>query len=432
MKKYAYIAAGAFSLLIAGCADNSDSPDASKPTICPPDPIELHRPSYDYADAKPLQEVAAENTIRANCFAANLFRTLYEDKDYKDNKGNVCVSPANVFCTFAMMANGDDGECRDEILTMLGYGNGADALHDLNVYANALLRETSMFDGATQCGFTNSIWHRPGINIYPDFSKDIEDIFGGLIFPIWIGDEAGMAAINSFVCGQTCGMIYPFLENPLPVDLAILNTTYFKGAWETAFVKEATEDGVFHNLDGSKSSTPFMKTLENSFDYAEADGIRCLRLPYKGEHYSMTILQPLADTEKGFDGFLKTLDGDAIASYENILQRQAVILQMPKFETEVNENILGPLKRLGIDITCSSGLNKVADMVLPLALFQHAVRIIVDEEGTEGGAASLGGMLGSSGAEYTPKRIKIDSPFVYVIRDVQSGTVLFMGAVNAL
>ncbi len=429
MKRYAYIAAYAFSLLIAGCADNSDSPDASKPTICPPDPIELHRPSYDYADAKPLQDVAAENTVRANGFATRLFRSLYDDKDYK---GNVCVSPASVFCTFAMMANGDDGECRDEILSMLGYGNGAGDLNDLNVYANALLRETTAFDGSTQCGFTNSIWHRPGIDIFTDFSKDIEGIFGGLIFPIWIGDEAGKEAINNFVSGQTCGMIYPFLESPLPVDLAFLNTTYFKGAWETAFVKELTEDGVFRNLDGSKSSTPFMKTLENNFDYAETDGVRCLRLPYKGDRYSMTILQPLADTGKGVDGFLETLDSKAIVNYENALQRQAFILQMPKFETEINENILAPLKRMGIDRTCSIGLNKVADMALPLVLFQHAVRIIVDEEGTEGGAASLGGMLGSSGAEYTPKRIKIDSPFVYLIRDVQSGTVLFMGAVTAL
>ena len=85
---------------------------------------------------------------------------------------------------------------------------------------------------------------------------------------------------------------------------------------------------------------------------------------------------------------------------------------------------------MGIEKTCSQGLDKVAGMPLPLVLFQHAVRIIVDEEGTEGGAASLGGMFADSGAEYRPTEIKIDSPFAYMIRDTQSGTVLFMGAVT--
>ena len=427
MKTIACIAAAAALLLTVGCSDNSDSPDVPKPVICPVDPGELLRPSYDFAGSRPLSEAAEGNVGKANGFAADFFRTVYKAKP-----GNTCVSPASVFCTFAMMANGDDGECRDEILHMLGYSNGTDALHDLNVYANALLKETSAFDGATQCGFTNSIWHRQGIDIFPDFSKDIEGIFGGMIFPIWIGDEAGMEAINRFVYSQTCGMVYPFLESPQPVDLAFLNTTYFKGAWETAFVKDLTEDGEFQNIDGSKSKTPFMKTLENGFYYAETDGVRCLRLPYRSDRYSMTIFQPLEATEKGFGRFLETLDGEAAANYEKGLKEQAFILQMPKFETEINENILGALKEMGIDRTCSQGLDKVADMPLPLMLFRHAVRIIVDEEGTEGGAASLGGMLGSSGAQYTPKKIRIDSPFVYMIRDSLSGTVLFMGAVTAL
>ncbi|MDE6631877.1 MAG: hypothetical protein K2K23_02655, partial [Muribaculaceae bacterium] len=153
-------------------------------------------------------------------------------------------------------------------------------------------------------------------------------------------------------------------------------------------------------------------------------------LPYKGDRYNMTILQPLAGAEKEFHRFLETLDDEAIANYENAMHLQAFILQMPKFETTINENILGSLIEMGIEKTCNIGLDKVADMTLPLALFQHAVKIIVDEEGTEGGAASLGGMYGTSGPEYRQTEVKIDSPFIYMIRDTQSGTVLFMGAIT--
>ena len=425
MKKYAYIVVAATYLLAGGCTDNTDDPKNPKPVICPIELGELQRPTYDFADARTLQEVAPDNVGRANGFATNLFRTVYKAKP-----GNICVSPASVFCTFAMMANGDDGDCRDEILNMLGYSNDADALHDLNVYANALLRETSLFDGATQCGFTNSIWHRPGVNIFQDFATDIEAIFGGMIFPTWLGDKQGMEAINKFIYDQTCGMIYPFLENPLEADLAFLNTTYFKGAWETAFVKELTKDNDFHNIDGSKSKVPFMKTFENLFDYTETEGIRCLSLPYKGNRYSLTIFQPLNGTKKEFTKMMEAFDGETLERYEKYMQRQSFSLMMPKFETAINEDILASLKKIGIDKTCSQGLNKVTDMPLPLVLFQHAVRIIIDEEGTEGGAASLGGVFTTSGPAYRPTEVKIDSPFIYMIRDTQAGTVLFMGAVT--
>ena len=431
MKKIAFSAAAAALVIVGGCSGISDSPEEYIPEVCPVENVELLRPAYDFAGSRPLSEVARENVGRANGFAAELFRTIYNDMAYKDRKGNVCISPASVFCTFAMMANGDDGQCRDEILEMLGYGKGNEELRDLNVYANALLTEASVFDGATQCGFTNSIWHHQDISLLPDFTADIKGILGGMIFPTWIGDKDGMEAINRFVYGQTCGMIYPFLENPEPVDLAFLNTTYFKGAWETAFVKELTEDLEFHGLKGSKDKAPFMKTLENGFDYAEIDGIRCMRLPYKGNRYSMTLLQPLSGKAKDFDNMLQTLDSETIERYEKGLQQKAFILMMPKFETEVNGDILRCLKEMGIDKTCSQGLDKVSDMPMPLSLFKHAVKITVDEEGTEAGAASLGGLLGSSGTEYRPKEIKIDSPFIYMIRDTLSGTVLFMGAVTA-
>lgn len=429
MKKYAYLAVAATSLLAGGCTDNSDDLKNQDPAICPIELGELQRPTYDFTDTKTLQEVVQDNVGKANGFATNLFRTVYKAKP-----GNICVSPASVFCTFAMMANGDDGECRDEILNMLGYSNGQDALHDLNIYSNALLRETSQFDGTTQCGFTNSIWHRPEVSIFQDFATDMEGIFGSMIFPTWLGDEQGMEAINKFIYDQTRGMIYPFLEKPLDVVLAFLNTTYFKGAWETAFVKDLTKDMDFHNIDGSKTKTPFMKTLENGFDYAETEGIRCLRLPYKGKRYNLTILQPLNGTKTGFTKMLEAFDGDTLERYERYMQRQTFILMMPKFETAINEDILVSLKKMRIDKTCNQGLNRVSDMALSLklSLFLHAVRIIVDEEGTEGGAASLGGMYVTSipGAEYRPSEIKIDSPFAYMIRDTLSGTVLFMGAIT--
>lgn len=425
MKKSIIAGISTVCLLTAACSQTEDMP--KEPVICPVEPGELVIPSFDWSGARSLKEVAHGNVGKANTFATNLLRTIYKAK-----LGNTCVSPASVFCTFAMMANGDDGECRDEILNMLGYGDGPDALNDLNVYANALLKETSQFDGDTQCGFTNSIWHHPNVNVLPGFASDIEGIFGGMIFPTWLGDDSGMATINQFVCDQTRGMIPRFLQEPLEVRLAFLNTTYFKGSWKTSFDKELTADKEFRDIRGSRTRIPFMTTRENLLRYSEINGTRAVSLPYDGDRYNMIIFQPLTDTRDAFENFLNAIDDETILEYETAMQQKMVILTMPKFDTESNADILPQLQEMGIDRTCRQGLYGVADEQLCLCVFQHAVKITVDEEGTEGGAASLGGMMNSADP-WTPKptTVSIDSPFIYFIRDNISGTVLFMGAVTS-
>lgn len=411
MKKYAYIAALASAFIIGGCSDNSDNPVNPKPEEIP---------VIEWKGQKPLREVTAKDVGIANGFGLDLFRTIF-----KSQGKNVCVSPTSVMAVFAMMANGDDGATRDEILEILGYGKGKEALDDFNTYCNALLAEAVSPEGVTRCEFTNSIWYDPSLPIMPQFAFDIENIFNGILFPIWLANEEGMNAVNEFVKEHTYGMIPKLLSDPMDVRLAVLNTTYFKGTWEKEFDRNLTYNAKFHNADGTESETSFM-WMDDELTYCSHGNMRGIVLPYGGDRYTMTVIQPSEDAD--FDTMLAGLDSTSLRGLQESANNKEVFLSIPKFETEINIDIDKELREMGFDKVYSKGIGKASDHYLNLVKVVHAVKIKVDEEGTEAAAATIAGNTDSV-SDY--ETMIFDRPFVYMIKDNISNTILFMGAITS-
>ncbi len=392
-------------------------------------------PEYNDIKSNPVKAIWPENTLKAvgesNALKANEFATKLFKKAYAKESENTCISPTSVFLTLAMMANGDEGDSRDEILNIIGYGENSDALYDLNVYSNALLVEVPDFNGDTQCGFTNSLWHSPDFSLLPSFVSDLKEIFGASDVNIWLGDETGLKALNRFVEDNTRGMIKDFLKEPMEIDLGILNTTYFKGTWKQKFDEKHTEKGKFQNLDGSQAKTNFM-TLTDMMAYSCADNVTAVMLPYAGDRYMMTVIMP--DEGIGFNDFLLSFDSEKISKISSSFRSGRIKLRLPKFEQESNANIINILREMGLEKTIFPGINRAASHPIELCAFQHAVKIIVNENGTEGGAASLGGFFTTSVPnidELPIEPISFDRPFIYLIRDTISGTILFIGAVTS-
>ena len=404
--------------LLSSCSNEADIPEYND--------IKVNPVKAMWTD-RPLKAIGETNSLRANEFATDLFR-----KTYAKEGGNTCISPASVFLTLAMTANGDDGESRDEILNLLGYDTGETGLNELNAYSNALLVEVPDFNGDTQCGFTNSLWHSPDFNLLPSFTDGLKEIFGAADVNVWLGDKTGKNALNRFVEENTRGMIKDFLKEPLQIDLGILNTTYFKGTWEKKFDNGLTRKESFRNADGSVSKTPFME-LTDYMGCVQRDGVTAVRLPYAGDRYTMTFMLP--ERPEDFNDMVASIDGKRIRDIYSWLYPCRVELRLPKYETEINLDIIDILKEMGLDRTCHPGLMKAdAGGPIELAIFKHAVRIIVNEDGTEGAAASLGGFFETSNNPQVPKKpisIRFDNPFIYLISDNISGTVLFMGAVTS-
>ncbi len=412
MNNLTYIGLISLGLLMAACTDKAEEPGLT------PEP---QVPEQAEWIPQPLQTVAKGNVEKVNGFATNLFKTAF-----KAEGGNLCVSPTSVFSTFAMMANGDTDNSRDEILNLLGYGKGPGELHNLNVFCNALLTEIAALNCPTQCTFTSSLWYHPNVNILPEFAADMKNIYDAYLFPVWLGDENGRTAVNNFVKENTAGMIEEFLSEPVEVPLAFMNTTYFKGTWKTSFDEEMTFDHIFHNLNGTDSKASYM-VLNEEIEYGEYDGMKGICLPYAGDRYTMTILQP--SPESDFNEMLANLNDDRLEKLHSSFGPCNMRLQLPKFESEVNVELLDCLKEMGIDKACKEGFNRIGDDLYVLMFFKHAVKIIVDEDGTEAAGVSMAGMDNCAGLE-EPNFLTFDSPFIYIIHDTVSETVLFMGAIT--
>lgn len=411
MKKYAYPVAFAAlaASIFGGCYANTKTQKIPKPEI------HLMR---NWEGQRPLKEVAPQNVDKANGLGIDLFRNVF-----KREGRNICVSPVSMLFDFAMMANGDNGDTRDEILEILGYGKGEEALENLNTYCNALLADATSQEGATRCEFTNSVWYEPTLPIMPEFASDIQNIFNGTLFPIWPGNEAGKKAINEFVKEHTYGLIPKLLSNPMDVRLAFLNTTYFKGKWQNKFDK--SYDSKFHNADGTESETTFM-WADADLQYCAIEDMKGVVLPYAGGQYTMTVIQPANDTD--FNTMLDSLSPSLLKDLQASTRTEEVILSLPKFNTEININMDPILQDLGFDRIFSPGIGTASDHYLQLVEVIHAVKIIVDEEGTEAAAASI---FGDADCIHYPAKMTFNRPFVYMIKDTASDTILFMGAITA-
>lgn len=412
MKNLTYMSFIALGLLMSACTDEAEKPETTvRPTV----------PQASEWTPQPLQTVTKGNVGKANSFATDLFRTVF-----KAEGGNLCVSPVSIFCTFAMLANGDTDETRDEVLNFLGYGKGSGELHNLNVFCNSLLTEAAALNGPTQCTFTSSLWYHPAVTLLPEFEADMQNIYDAYLFPVWLGDEEGRIAVNSFVKEHTSGMIEEFLSEPVNVPMAFMNTTYFKGSWQKSFDSGMTFENTFHNLDGTDSRTSYM-FLNEEIKYGESDGIRGVCLPYAGDRYTMTVLQPSSGSD--FSEMLAVLNSDRLEELRSSFAPCNVIMQLPKFESQVNIELLECLKEMGLDKACYKGFNNIGTDLYVLVFFKHAVKIIVDEEGTEAAAVSMAGMDNCVGPDESVL-MTFDSPFIYIIQDTISETVLFMGAIT--
>jgi serpin B len=242
--------------------------------------------------------------------------------------------------------------------------------------------------------------------------------------------EESRITINDWVSEQTEGRIQNLIPqgaiDPL-TRLVLTNAIYFNAAWANPFQEEATRDGPFTLLDGSRIAVPMMHQTE-SFGYAKGEGYQAVELPYDGHELSMVILLPDRDS---FDPFEDSLDVDQAQAIMQNLKRGQVALIMPKFEFDSRFSLKQALEAMGMPAAFSggadfSGMTGSTDLFISDVL--HKAFVSVDEEGTEAAAATAVVMKLSVAAE-EPTTVTIDRPFIFLIRDIETGAILFVGRV---
>ena len=279
----------------------------------------------------------------------------------------------------------------------------------------------------------NTTWGHKDYQFLPEYLDTLALDYGaGMQLVDFVGDpEGARVAINDWVSDQTEGWIEDLIP-PGVIDtltrLVLTNAIYFNAAWAGPFDENQTADGSFYLLDGSEVTVPMMHHTA-SYGYAEGEGYRAIELPYDGHELSMVILLP---AEGEFEAFEDTLDAERVdAILSDLAYGGEVALTMPKFEVESDFSLVKALSALGMPIAFSmdadfSGMDGTRDLFIGEVL--HKAFITVDEAGTEAAAATAVEMQ-LKAAPMEPIEVTVDHPFILFIRDVETGTILFVGRV---
>jgi len=405
--------------------DPSPSPSGAKT----PDPDETT------PEPEPEPEPVSDATLTAvvsglNAFAADLYvRTA-------SGEGNRVISPASVAVALAMVHAGARGPTAREI---------ADALHqpragaDLRGAAGALLSRWNEPKGF-ELAVVDRLFGDAKVAFEPDYLDVTARSFHAPLEKLDFRGAPGPSRerINAWVQEQTRDRIkdlVPASGVTAATRLVLVNAIYFKAAWLEAFQEHATAEGPFFTASGETKAKMMKRTDHLRFAAVPEDGVRLLELPYEGDTTSMVLVLP--DAKAGLGAVEKALTGARIDGWISRLKAERVALELPKFKIEMPEplTLSGILKELGIRRAFNS---QQADFTaiapeseqLEISEAYHKAFIEVDEKGTEAAAATAISMrAGSAPPTDEPTAFVCDHPFAYIIRDRESGAILFMGRV---
>ena len=294
-----------------------------------------------------------------------------------------------------------------------------------------------------ELSIANAMWGKTGYQFRPRFLDTLAENYGAGLRQ-WDFENAPIesaAAINEWANQNTKGKI-PNVISPADLDettrLILTNAIYFKGRWQKKFNEDYTKDEDFHLLDGSRVKVPLM-FQRGSFNYGEGEGYQAVELAYQGgeQVLSMVVLLP---REGQVESFESALHVDKLAGIIDGMRYREVVLKVPRFKLEREFSAKDVLAAMGMPDAFDqreanfSGMADFANIEEEEGLYisevMHKALVEVNEEGTEAAAATVifGGVMTES-VRPPPVEMTIDRPFIFLIRDNATGSILFAGRV---
>lgn len=363
-----------------------------------------------------------------SAFAFDLYQQL------KSQEGNLFYSPYSISMALAMTYAGARDGTEAEMAETLHFEQPQSVLHPTINALDTTLNSYGQGEDDFQLNVANAIWGQEGYEFLPEFLDLLAEQYGAGLRTLDFGQDPEGAAeiINNWVSEQTEGkiedLISPGLLNAM-VRLVLTNAIYFNGAWTFQFEEEATQDEPFTLLDGSTVTVPMMSQTE-SFLYAEGDGYQALAMPYLGAPVSMLFVLP-ADGQ--FEQMEEMFSAELLDEITGDLATRPVELSVPKFTFESEFNLSQTLADMGMPSAFGgeadfSGMTGGRDLFISDVV--HKAFVDVNEEGTEAAAATAVIMLESAAPPMEDVVVmKLDRPFLFLIRDENTGTILFAGRV---
>jgi serpin B len=366
-----------------------------------------------------------------NGFAFDLYQVL------RQNGENLFYSPYSISEALAMTYAGARGETEKDMAEALQFTLPQERLHTAFNSLDLQLKQRGQgAKGKDDEGFrlhvVNAIWGQKDYQFLGQFLDVLAQNYGaGLRLLDFINEtEPSRITINKWVSDQTEERIKDLIPQGAIDELTRLvltNAIYFNAAWQYPFAETATADGPFFLLNGSNVTVPMMRQTE-SLRYTEGTNYQAVELPYDGRELSMVILLPKVGQ---FEAFEQSLDAEVVKGIIDRLEGGQVALTMPKFEYEYSLGLKKALATLGMGVAFTpdadlSGMDGKRDLLIQDVI--HKAFVSVDEAGTEAAAATAV-IVGATAMPAQPVEVKIDRPFIFLIRDIPTGSIIFVGRV---
>jgi serpin B len=390
----------------------------------------LSRVENSNVPATDLEGLVSGNTA----FAFDLYQAV------RSAPGNLVYSPYSISLAFAMVYGGAVGETARQMAEVLHYDLPPAKFHPA---FNALDLDLARRPGQTASGdeedrfilnIANSYWAQKDYSFLPAYLDLVALNYGAGMHLVDFAHapESARNQVNDWVSDQTNKRIQDILPQGSvspDVVLVLANAIYFKAHWADEFDAGFTRPRTFHLLDGSTVEVPMMeKPLDETYAYAAGDGWQAVSLPYKGGLADMVILLPELGT---LDAFESGLTAEKYQVVVSALESQQVILSLPKFKFDAKLGLKDILTGMGMQDAFTEYVADLSGMdgthMLYLSDAFHKAFLAVDEKGTEAAAAT--GAIAVPSSVPSGAKMQIDRPFIFFIRDVPTGTVLFMGRV---
>ena len=371
-----------------------------------------------------------QTVVKGNSdFGFDLYQQL------RENKGNLFFSPYSISTALAMTYAGAKGQTEKEMAKVLHFSLEQEPLHSsfskLQSHLNTIQNK-----GHIKLNIANSLWAQEGYRFLDTFFDLNKKYYGaGLNFVDFARQtESVRKTINMWVEKETQQKIKKLIK-PGMLDtltrLVLCNAIYFKGNWLNQFDEKSTIDTDFY-ISPDRTIKVSMMNQKSEYKWKNFGGFSAIELPYEGNDLSMIVFLP-----KEIDGlveFERNLTNDKVKDWINELTgsyKSEIFVSLPRFKTTCEFELSKMLSDMGMPGAFILGNADFSGMngkkILFISKVIHKAFVDVNEEGTEATAATA--VITLEGSIIIPLMFRVNHPFVFLIRENQTGSILFIGRI---
>lgn len=355
-----------------------------------------------------------------NVFALNLFRQM----NGVDSK---VVSPMSVAFLMGMLANGADGQTRQEIMNAIGC-KGID-LKELNEFYKMMITRAGKFDKAITINIANCIVLNDHYQLKDAYVKTMKDDYQAGVESLDFSSSSSLNHINKWCSKHTDGMIPEMIKD---IDVSavsyIMNAIYFNGTWQEKFDKLQTKLENFRGYTRDIKKAQMMHR-NGKYMFVDNDMFSAVSVPYGNGAYEMTVMLP--NESKSIDEIVKSMDAKSLCELPYKMNECVVDLKLPRFSTSLELPLNDIISKLGAPtmFTSSANFSNFANGDLYISKMLQKAKIEVSEEGTKAAAVTMAMVAMTSLNPAEPRHVQFHAnrPFVYMITEASTGAILFMG-----